>query len=105
MLLSVEKREFLLDLIDVLKSKGSIDDNISLLGYTGDALVYNDKLMRITSLNEHTYIEVIRHSSNLPVILIQNETVLCFHGEFIYLKEHVDKLLKKLKEEQNEIIE
>jgi hypothetical protein len=96
MLLSVEKREFLLDLVDVLNHYGTKKDEISLLGYTGNGVVYEDKLLKITSNRQYTNMVVTRKQNNIPIIMLENDVSICFHGEFIYLKEHISNLLFKI---------
>lgn len=104
MLLTVEKREFLLDVIDIVNSLGKPEENISLLGRDGNAKVYEDKLIRATSVNNHSQFELIRKSNNSPIIYVENEVAIYFGRDFIYLREHVDKLLKQIKEDKDENI-
>jgi hypothetical protein len=102
MLLSVEKREFLLDIIDVLNAYGTPDDDISLLGYVGNGVVYEDGIVKIITADEHKYCVVTRKSNQSQVIMMERDVVIRFHGEFIYLTEHISNLISKSKEEVNE---
>ena len=97
MLLTVEKREFLFDLIDIINALGTPVDDILLLGQAGNGLVYEDSLLKIVSIRGHTYFVVTRKNSNMPVIIMENDISIRFHGEYIYLREHVINLLKQIK--------
>lgn len=102
MLLNVEKREFLLDIIDVLNTHGTPIDNVSLLGYSGNGVIYEDDIIKIITASEHKYCVVTRKSNQSQVIMMERDIVIRFHGEFIYLNEHISNLITKNKEEGNE---
>lgn len=105
MLLSIEKRDFLLDLVDITNKLGTPNDNISLLGYNGNGVIYEDKLLKIVSVKNHTYLVVTRKYNDNQIIMLENDVAIRFHGEYIYLKEHVDKLIKQIKGNTDENIE
>lgn len=102
MLLTAEKHGFLLDLIDIINALGTPKENISVLGFTGNGIIYEDSLLKITSVKNHNYLVATRKSTENPMIMLENDIVIRFHGEFIYLKEHINNLLKQIKEDKDE---
>lgn len=104
MLLTVEKREFLLDLVDIVNALGVHTPDVFLLGVTDNGVVYEDELLKIVSIREHKYCVVTRKMNASPIIILENDVPIRFHGEFIYLLQHVKHLMEKIKEGSDEII-
>lgn len=93
MLLHPDKRQFLHKCLDILEKFG-IPGQVIILGQELDGISYEDNLIFIQKSNDDRWMHMVRKTNNFPFYFMQNGTTILFHGEYIYLEDHIDKLLR-----------
>lgn len=93
MLLHPDKRQFLHKCLDVLDRFGT-PTQVIILGQELDGISYEDNLIFIQKSNDDRWMQMVRKHTNFPFYYMQNGTTILFHGEYIYLEDHIDKLLR-----------
>ena len=92
MLLDEEKKLFLLACYKLVTSKEKTD--IVVLGKEGKGFFHDDDVLYVGVTEDKLNMEVIRKENGAPVIYVQDGKMLHFHGEYIFLVEHIGNLLK-----------
>lgn len=93
MILHPDKRQFLHKCLDLLDNRG-IKQEVLILGKHLDGILYEDNVILIAKSLDDLQMEIERKSNNNPIFYMENGMTIMFHGEYIYLEEHVNKLLR-----------
>lgn len=93
MILHPEKREFLHKCLDILDKYGT-QSKVLILGRELDGILYEDNLILVMKSSDDRWMEILRKNTNNSVYYMQDGESIRFHGEYIYLEEHVDNLLR-----------
>ena len=95
MLISEEKRIFLSNCYTIAENLGELLDWI-ILGREVKAHLYEDELILIAVSEDTQMAEIIRKVDGNSIIFILNGDAIRFPGDFIYLCDHIDSLMKKI---------
>ena len=93
MILHPDKREFLHKCLDILDKHGT-KQNVLILGKTLPGISYEDNVILINKSLDDLYMEIERKTNKNSVFYMENGTTIRFHGEYIFLEEYVDNLLR-----------
>jgi len=93
MILHPDKKKFLHKCLDILDKYGK-SSPIIILGQELDGISYEDNLILILKSTDDRWMEIVRKTNNFSFYYMQNGTSIYFHGEYVYLENHVDKLLR-----------
>lgn len=94
MILHPDKREFLHRCLDVLDKYGKRNSFV-ILGKELDGNFYEDNLILIQKSDDNRWMEIVRKNTNFSFYYMQDGTTIYFHGEYVYLEDHINKLLGK----------
>ena len=94
MIIHQNKKEFL-DMCYQLIDSQEEESNVIILGEKFKGKSYEDELISICSSKDKSFFEVIRQNNQFPIIWIRNYEIINFQSEFIYLLDHVKRLLQK----------
>jgi hypothetical protein len=95
MLLEQEKAEFLSMCMKIAEVSG-IETDVMILGNELKGKLFEDDLIYITVSDDKRYMEVERKSTQNPIIYIQDENIIRFHGEYVYLSDYIKNLYKSV---------
>ena len=93
-MLHIDQREFLLKCVDVLNRHGHDDPAYLLLGKPRECKVYEDSVILIAKSNDDQWMEMVRKYNNSPFYWMDDGETIRFNSDFVYLEEHVEKLLR-----------
>jgi hypothetical protein len=93
MLLEKEKADFLSMCMKIAEVSG-IETDVMILGTEFKGRLYEDELVYIAISDDKRHMEVERKSTQNPIIYIQDENIIRFHGEYIYLMDYIKNLYK-----------
>ena len=93
MLITEEKKQFLNKCYEVAEKQGELLDWI-ILGKEVKAHLFEDPLIMIAVTEDRSMAEIIRKSNGDSIVYIQEGNAIRFPGDFIYLCEHIDQLVK-----------
>ena len=95
MSLEAPKIKFFENCKKILDSLGEESKDIPL-SIDCDGHTYSDEVISISASDDRLYFEVYRQSNLQQIIVMNNGTCIRFRGEFIYLEDHVNKIINKL---------
>lgn len=95
MILHPDKKAFLHKCLDVLDHYGT-KARVHILGNELDGIMYEDELIFIQKSSDDLWMEIVRKLNNNPFYFMYNGDSIRFHGEYIYLEDHVNKLLESV---------
>jgi len=96
MMLHIDQREFLLKCVDVLNRFGHDDSAYLLLGKERECRVYEDSVILIAKSNDDRWMEMIRKYNDNPFYWMDDGETIRFNSDFVYLEEHIEKLLRSI---------
>jgi len=94
MLLRIEQEEFLNKCLTLIDRLGEAKSDLRILGTTIDGKVYEDDVILIMKSDDNRWMEMERKYNNNPFFYLYEGNIIRFHGEYIFLEEHVEGLLK-----------
>jgi len=95
MLLTPDRVEFLNRCKTIVKKLGTFGE-MCACGHDGTGYSYSDELIYIAETEDGDYLEIERKSSETPIVYINDNVVILFHGDFYFLHYHVDELYSKI---------
>jgi hypothetical protein len=95
-MLHIDQREFLLKCVDVLNRFGHDDSAYLLLGKERECRVYEDSVILIAKSNDDRWMEMIRKYNDNPFYWMDDGETIRFNSDFVYLEEHIEKLLRSI---------
>lgn len=96
MTLEVSKLEFVDKCIKIAQTLGTFTDDLSMQDVIGTGNLYSDEVITIALSNDGAYFEAYRKLTSDVIILYINGTYTLYKGDFIYLEDHVNKLIDTL---------
>jgi hypothetical protein len=93
MVLHKEDREFLHKCLDILDKDGVDSNDLIILGRECEGTVYSDDVITIQKSNDDLWMEIIRMYNNNAVFYMHDGITIRFNNEYVYLEDHVNKLL------------
>ncbi len=93
MLIDKDKQEFLDRCIIILDTKGIPSESLIILGKTCIGKLYEDSLIRIIKSDDDQYMEMYRKSTESVFFYLFEGVCILFHGEYVYLEQHIVNIL------------
>ena len=97
MLIDKDKQEFLDNCLKVLDAYGHASDTLLILGREVSGKIYEDSLIRIIKSDDDQYMEMLRKMNDFNFFYLFEGSCIQFHGEYVYLEEHINKLVSEIK--------
>ena len=94
MLIHKDKDHFL-SLCKKLVEKLGNKEEVIVLGKESEGKIYEDEVIYISISKDYQCMEIQRKLNGHSLMYMVNGSILYFHGEFIYLVDHVMQMLTK----------
>ena len=92
MLIERDKARFLDKCLKILDVRGIASNSLIILGNECTGKVYEDSLIKIMKSDDDQYMEMLRKTSDSIFFHFYKGECIQFHGEYVYLEEHMNTL-------------
>jgi hypothetical protein len=96
MIIHIDSNMFLENVVRILNHSGIHHDSMYIMGKETSGLEYSDELFSIKMSDDGLYGEIDRKYNNNPFFMKYNGTIIRFHGDYVYLEDHINNILRSI---------